>query len=198
MIAYLKGRLAEKGPARAVVDVHGVGFELAISLCTYEELPLCGEEVTLVTMTTLREDTIRLFGFAGQGEADLFRQLLAVPGIGPRLALAILSGIRPPDFRAAVLAGDGATLSRIPGIGKKSAERLIVELKGRFEKEGGSIGGAGAAGSGSSLVEEALLALETLGIRSDQASRSVERVLSRDGGKKLTVEQLVREVLSGV
>lgn len=198
MIAYLKGILAEKGPARAVVDVQGVGFELAISLNTYEDLPLCGEKVTLVTITTIREDTIRLFGFAAQGEADLFRQLLAVPGIGPRLALAILSGIRPDDFRGAVLAGDGVTLARIPGIGKKSAERMIVELKGRFEKEGGLPGLSGAGGKKNSLVEEALLALEALGIRSEKASRALDRVLSKEGGGGMTVEQLVREVLSGV
>ncbi len=199
MIAFLKGLLAEKGPARAVIDVSGVGFELAISLSTYEELPRPGEEVKLITLTYLREDTIRLYGFAGKGEADLFRQLLAVQGIGPKLALGILSGIRPADFRNAVLAEDVGTLSRIPGIGKKSANRMILELKGRFEKEGsGAVVTGRTAGEGEGMVEEALLALETLGIRSDQASRAVDRVLKRGDGRVLTAGELVREVLSGV
>ncbi len=199
MIAYLTGTLAEKSPARAVIDVGGVGFEMAISLNTYGELPAPGERVTVRTVAQLRDEAIQLFGFAAQGEIELFRLLLTVPGIGPKLALGILSGCRVEAFRRAVLAGDAAALARIPGIGKKSAGRLIVELKGRFEKEEGAAGdGLVAAGEGV-VVEEALLALETLGVRSDQAQRAVERVLaSKDGAAALTVEEIVREVLSSV
>lgn len=198
MIAYVKGTLAGKSPTRAVVEAGGIGYELSISLTTYDELPLCGESVKLLAITAIREDTIRLYGFSAEEEADLFRQLLAVPGIGPKLALAILSGIRVDRFRGAVLAGDAAALSRVPGIGRKSAERLIVELRSKFEKAEADAGREGRGAGRGGLVEEATLALETLGMRGDQAGRAVERVLARRKGDEPTVEELVREVLSGV
>ncbi|NNE10165.1 MAG: Holliday junction branch migration protein RuvA [Gemmatimonadetes bacterium] len=200
MISYLHGVLAEKGPARAVIDVRGVGYELSISLSTYEKLPGLGERAKLLTRTYLRDDTIQLFGFADAHEAGLFKMLVSVPKIGPKLALAILSGVRPDEFRDAVVSGNAARLSRVPGIGKKSAERLIVELKSKFEEDGAGPLPVAAGTPAGPVVEEALLALETLGVKSDQAVKAVERALESHGDDKdaVTVEMIVREALRGV
>lgn len=197
MIAHVEGTLAEKSPARAVIDVGGVGFDLTISLSTFEDLPAEGERVRLVTHPYLREETVQLFGFSTATERELFRVLLRVPGVGPKLALAVLSASRPEDFRRAVVQGDTARLSRIPGIGKKSAERLVVELRGKFEADEEGTGGGWLPGRGG-VAEEARLALESLGFKSDKATQAVEKVLARHGDAEPTVEELVREALSGV
>ncbi|MBN1824733.1 MAG: Holliday junction branch migration protein RuvA [Candidatus Eisenbacteria bacterium] len=191
MIAYVRGRLAEKSPSRAVVDVGGVGFDLLISLSTFEDLPAEGREATLFTLPYLREEKLYLYGFSDRSERDVFLQTLAVPGVGPKLALAVLSALRPDRFREAVLNGDTILLTRVPGIGKKSAERLVLELKGRFELEGGTAGTALPGG----IAGEAILALEALGFRGDKAARAVERAASEGGGEDSTLEQLVREAL---
>lgn len=190
MIAYVRGRLVEKNPSRAVLDVGGVGFEMLISLSTYEDLPAAGAEATLHTLPYLREEKLLLYGFSDPAERDVFLQTLAVPGVGPKLALAILSALRPDRFRRAVRKGDTALLSRVPGIGKKSAERLVVELKGRFERED-----AGEVGVPEGLAGEAVLALEALGFRGEKAARAVERALAGEGGGEKTLEELVREAL---
>ncbi|MFH1277978.1 MAG: Holliday junction branch migration protein RuvA [Candidatus Eisenbacteria bacterium] len=197
MIAHVEGILAEKSPARAVVDVAGVGYDLSISLNTYEDLPGEGMRVRLVTHPYLREETIQLYGFSTAAERELFRVLLGVPGVGPKLALAILSSMKPERFRRAVVDADTAHLSRIPGIGKKSAQRLVVELRSKFEGGEGS-GLDGMLGGAGGVAEEARLALEALGIKSDKASKAIERVLVRRGGEEPSVEDLVREALSGV
>jgi len=190
MIAYVRGRLAEKSPARAVVDVGGVGFDLLISLSTYEDLPVEGKEATLFTLPYLREEKLQLYGFSDRSERDVFLKTLAVPGVGPKLALAIFSALRPERFREAVRGGDTTLLTRVPGIGRKSAERLVVELKGRFEEEGEP--GAPAPGG---VAGEAALALEALGFPGGKASRAVERAIAAGGGKEMTLEELVREAL---
>ncbi len=195
MIAFLDGIVAEKSPARAVLDVNGVGYELAISLNTYEQLPPIGDPARLTTITYIRDDTIQLFGFARREELELFRHLLVVPGIGPKLAMAVLSSMRPSEFRRAVRSGDAARLARTPGIGKKSAQRMIVELQGRFGDE--TTETTGQAGQ-VELIEQAMLALQSLGVKTDQAGRAVDKVIEKRGGKGISVEDLVREALSGV
>ncbi|MFH1680986.1 MAG: Holliday junction branch migration protein RuvA [Candidatus Eisenbacteria bacterium] len=194
MIAYVDGVLAEKSAVRAVVDVGGVGFALMISLSTYEDLPREGARARLFTHPYLREETMQLFGFSTKAELDLFRLLLLVPGVGPKLALSVLSAMRPESFRRSVVEGDTATLSRIPGIGKKSAERLVVELRSRFKEP--AIGEAALAAAG--VSGEARLALEALGFKTDRASRAIAKVLALREGSEPTVEELVREALAHV
>jgi Holliday junction DNA helicase RuvA len=194
MIAYVEGTLSEKAIGRAIVDVGGVGYDLAISLSTYEDLPRVGTRVRLLTHTHLRDDSMRLFGFSTREEIDLFRLLLAVPGVGPKIALGILSALRPPAFRSAVAAGDVAGLSRVPGIGKKSAERLVVELRSKVAEGSAVLPGAPLPAEG--VAGEARRALEALGFKTDQAARAVTRALAHRKGEEPTVEELVREALA--
>ncbi len=136
MIGYLRGRLGDKQPNRIVVDVHGVGYELHVPLSTFYGLGEAGAEVSLRVHTHVREDTLALFGFATVLELRLFEHLIAVNGVGPRLALAVLSGMEPPDFVQAVRHGDVAKLTRIPGVGRKTAERIGLELRDRLAAAG--------------------------------------------------------------
>lgn len=136
MIGYLRGRLGDKQPNRVVIDVHGVGYELHVPLSTFYNLGETGAEVALRVHTHVREDTLALFGFATTLELQLFEHLIAVNGVGPRLALTVLSGMEPPDFIRAVRHGDVARLTRIPGVGRKTAERIGLELKDRLAAAG--------------------------------------------------------------
>jgi Holliday junction DNA helicase RuvA len=197
MIAWVEGVLAEKALGRAVIDVGGVGYDLAISLSTYGDLPREGARLRLFTHPHMREEGMQLFGFSTREELDLFRLLLGVPGVGPKLSLSVLGAMRPGPFRQAIVAGDTALLSRIPGIGKKSAERLVVELRGKFEEAAGGAGWAGVGPSGGA-AGEARLALEALGYTSERAARAVAKVLSLREGKEPEVEVLVREALAHV
>ena len=196
MIAWVEGKLAEKGPSRAVVDVGGVGYDLLISLSTFEDLPDRGDRVRVLAHPYQRDDGLQLYGFSTAAERDLFRLLLGVPGVGPKVALAILSTLRPEPFRRAVREGDTGYLTRIPGIGKKSAERLVVELRGKFEDEGGGAGGLPGGPAGP--VEEARLALEALGFKPDRVGRAIEKALGGRKADEISTEELVREALTFV
>ncbi len=132
MIAFLRGRLIDKHPNRLVVDVQGVGYEVHVPLSTFYRAPEVGNEMSLRVHTHVREDTIALFGFANELELQIFERLIAISGIGPRLALAVLSGIEPADLVRAVRGQDVARLTAIPGIGRKTAERISLELKDRL------------------------------------------------------------------
>jgi Holliday junction DNA helicase RuvA len=132
MIAFLRGRLLEKHPNRLVVDVHGVGYEVFIPLSTFYRMPDAGGEVSLRVHTHVREDAIALFGFANPLELKIFERLIAINGIGPKLALAVLSGIDASELALAVQRGDIARLTAIPGVGKRTAERIELELKDRL------------------------------------------------------------------
>ncbi|MCH8478941.1 MAG: Holliday junction branch migration protein RuvA [Wenzhouxiangella sp.] len=147
MIVQLKGTLISKRPPLLAVDVHGVGYEVEAPLSVFDQLPAVGEPVTLLTQMIVREDSQTLYGFSRESDRALFRELLKISGVGPRLALAILSGVSGNDFALMVEAGDAQALTRLPGIGKKTAERLILEMRGRLpEQEGGSaVTGAGDA-----------------------------------------------------
>lgn len=133
MIYRLKGTLLDKSPHTAVIDVHGVAFEITISMQTYADLPQAGEPCTLFTHFVIREDGAFLFGFKDMAEKRLFLQLITVSKVGPKMATTILSGMSGEKFREAVVAGDITRLSTIPGIGKKTAERIVVELKDKFD-----------------------------------------------------------------
>jgi Holliday junction DNA helicase RuvA len=133
MIAMLRGRLLEKSPNRVIVECGGVGYEAAISVATFTALPADGAEVRLCIHTHVREDQIALFGFAEPEEKRLFEKLLTISGIGPKLAITVLSGIDAGRLVTAIRGGDHATLTRIPGIGKKTAERVVLELKDKLD-----------------------------------------------------------------
>ncbi len=183
MIARLHGRLVEKQATRLVVDVLGVGYEVSVPLSTFYELPDEGGEVSLRIHTHVREDALALFGFASELEQLLFERLIAISGIGPRLALAVLSGIDPTDLVRAVQAGDVGRLTLIPGVGKKTAERIGLELKDRLPQALQAVADAGgvAAPTEGALRADLLSALLNLGYHRASAEKAVDTAL-RAGG----------------
>ncbi len=193
MIARLSGRLVEKQATRLIVDAGGVGYEVFVPLSTFYQLPDPGGEVTLRVHTHVREDAIVLFGFATLLEQQVFERLIAVSGIGPKLALAVLSGIDPADLVRAVQAGDVARLTRIPGVGKKTAERIGLELKDRLSAPwAAELAGAGAPGE-SELRADVLSALLNLGYHRALAEKCVDAALKAEGER--TFERLLKDAL---
>jgi holliday junction DNA helicase RuvA len=195
MIARLTGHVVEKQATRLVVDVRGVGYEVHVPLSTFYHLPEPGGEVTLHVHTHVREDAIVLFGFATALEQLVFERLIAVTGIGPKLALAVLSGIDPTDFVRAVQSGDVARLTRIPGVGRKTAERIGLELKDRL-KQPWAADAAAAAGEPSGEAElraDLLSALLNLGYHRALAEKAVDGALVAPGER--TFERLLRDTL---
>lgn len=190
MIGRLTGRLLSKQPPHLILDVNGVGYELEAPMSTFYKLPGTGEQVTLHTHLTVREDAHLLYAFAAPQERALFRELIKVSGIGPKSALSILSGVSVEDFWATVRAGDLARLTRIPGIGRKTAERLCVEMR---DKAGAAAGGStlSPATSLSSPLLEARSALNTLGYKPAEIDRYTQAVY-QDG---MTTEQIIQESL---
>ncbi len=176
MIGRLSGVVLEKRPDRALVDASGVGYELHVPLRTYAALPAVGERASLHVHTHVREDAILLFGFATVEERELFERLITVSGIGPRLALVVLSGLPVPELVVAIAAQDAKRLSSIPGVGKKLAERLGLELKDKVAGivAGAAAGSPGGAGGAAGLTEDAVGALLNLGYRRPQAEAAVK------------------------
>ncbi len=176
MIGRLSGVVLEKRPDRALVDASGVGYELHVPLGTFAALPAVGERASLHVHTHVREDAILLFGFATAGEKALFERLITVSGIGPKLALTVLSGLTLPELVGAIAAQDVKRLSSIPGVGRKLAERLGVELKERVADlfPAGSAAAASTASAATSLLEDAVGALLNLGYRKPQAEAAVK------------------------
>ncbi|HET7596680.1 MAG TPA: Holliday junction branch migration protein RuvA [Burkholderiales bacterium] len=158
MIGRLSGRLLAKHPPQILVDVQGVGYEIDVPMSTLYQLPATGAEVTLYTHLIVREDAHQLFGFATERERATFRQLLRISGVGARTALAVLSGMSVGDLQQAVSAQDSGRLTKIPGIGKKTAERLLLELRDKLDAGTAVVAGSGASESGGDIVN-ALLAL---------------------------------------
>ncbi len=197
MITFLNGKLVEALPTQAIVEVQGVGYEVLIPLSSFDKLPQPGSEVKLLTQLIVREDAHILYGFASLAERDLFRMLINnVSSIGPKTALNILSGMNPVVFRGAVANGDVKSLSQISGVGKKTAERIVVELRDKV----GAAGAWEASSAARSLsasdqkVNDAVLALMALGFKQVEAHdtiRSAQAVL----GPQATVEELVRASL---
>jgi Holliday junction DNA helicase RuvA len=190
MIASLEGKLSVRSPQRAVIDVGGVGYLLEIPLSTYYALPAAGERVRLHTYLHVQDDALRLFGFATLAEREMFLRLISVSRIGPKVAVGILSGIGVAELRAAVLAGDVARLSRIPGVGAKSAERLVVELREKvltlegLEAPRESEAEPAAGGLAGELRRDALSALLNLGYRRAEAERALQQA-AREGATDL-------------
>ena len=155
MIGRIKGKLLSKQPPELLVDVHGVGYEMEAPMSTFYQLPLVGEEVVLHTHMVVREDAQLLYAFASIGERQLFRDLIRINGVGPKLGLTILSGISASDFARAVQEGDAAALTGLPGVGKKTAERLIVELRDKLSGDIAPLAGNASAATSVSLEHHA-------------------------------------------
>jgi holliday junction DNA helicase RuvA len=194
MIGHLRGRLAAKHPPQLVVDVGGVGYEVEAPMSTFYTLPAVGAEVSLHTHLVVREDAHVLFGFGTERERSLFRELIKVSGVGPRIALAILSGVTVDEFHRCVEAQDHASLVRVPGIGRKIAERLVIEMRDRLKILAGP---AFVAGSGGAVVvasnpqTEAFSALVSLGYKPAEVSRLLQKV----DPAVTSTEELIRHAL---
>ncbi|NUS39462.1 MAG: Holliday junction branch migration protein RuvA [Lysobacter sp.] len=171
MIGRLKGILVHKQPPWLVVDVHGVGYELEAPMSTFYDLPDVGREVALFTHYAQKEDSVALYGFLREAERRLFRDVQKVSGIGAKIALAVLSGVSVEDFARLVQVGDVTALTRIPGIGKKTAERMVVELRDRAADLAGGAPGAIGAAAAADPQSEAVIALQQLGYKPTEAAR---------------------------
>tara|TARA_Y100001934_G_C12065657_1_gene637565 strand:- start:118 stop:723 length:606 start_codon:yes stop_codon:yes gene_type:complete len=196
VIGWLKGKLLAKKPPSLLLDVHGVGYELDAPMTTFYVLPEVGEDTSLFVHHLVRDDAQNLYGFAKEHERDVFRMLLKVNGVGAKLALTILSGMDAGTFRQCVFEGDSASLSKLPGIGKKTAERLIIEMRDRLDT--GALPADVGPGDGASPVSvpqdpvrEAISALVSLGFKPQDASRQVHAVEQTD----LSSEDMVRLAL---
>ncbi len=196
MIASLSGILRSKTPTEILVDVNGVGYALSIPLSTYSQLGEVGTPVRVVTHLHVREDVMQLFGFATEAERQLFRQLISITGIGPKTAQGILSGISVPDLQDYILSGNIAALTAVPGVGRKTAERLVVELRDKVGKLEKAVETAGAGGDRNAEVRnEALLALTSLGYNRVTAEKAIRMALKDAGETKLAVEDLIKRSL---
>lgn len=194
MIDYVSGKLSSKKPTEVVIDVSGLGYKLLIPTSTYEKLPKVGEEIRLQCHHYVREDAILLFGFATDEERSVFNLLLGVSGIGPKLALAALSALSPEEIGTRIVDGDAAMLTRIPGVGRKTAERLIVELRDRFEKLVLTHSTGAESENGASARSDAMAALEALGLSRAGADKSLRGVLKKHP-EAASAEELIRLAL---
>ena len=191
MIGRLRGVLVSKQPPWLLVEVGGVGYELEAPMSTIYDLPGLGKEVVLLTHYAQKEDSVALYGFLQEAERTLFRNLQKVSGIGAKIALAVLSGVSTSDFARLVHAGDVVALTKIPGIGKKTAERIVVELRDRVDGMAASLPGAAATGAPLDAAGEATVALQQLGYKPAEVTRLVQKV-AVDGD---SAEAIIRKAL---
>jgi Holliday junction DNA helicase RuvA len=192
MIAQICGRLAHKSPDEIIIDCNGVGYGVRVPLSTFYELPDIGAEVVLRIHTHVREDALHLYGFATSKEKELFGLLIGVSGVGPRLAINVLSGIATHDLERALQEGDLLSLTRIPGVGRKTAERMVVELKDKVSATGAGVTTGIAMRDGK--VKDALSALVNLGYQKGIAEEAVRNCV-RQHGEELPLEELLKESL---
>lgn len=201
MITSIRGPLVEATPLRAVIELSGLGYEVNIPVTTAERLPVTGQEVKLHTHVVYREDSQNLYGFATTEDRDFFRMMIDhVSGIGPKVALSIMSRLSLPLLQSAIRDGDVATLSKCPGIGKKTAERLVIELRSRIGStpapataEQAPVEGAGTATAGGA-ISDAVAALSVLGYKTAEADKAVRQAMIALGGEAST-EQLIKHAL---
>jgi Holliday junction DNA helicase RuvA len=194
MISYLRGKIAYKAPTQAVIDVGGVGYGVSISLVTYDQLATLGEEVRLFTHMHVREDRMELFAFADEDERAVFEMLIGVSGIGPSLALTILSGMSLRDLQEAIAYERVSELTGIKGIGKRTAERLVLDLRDKISLSMPTSEGETQDEAGSAISEEAAMALVALGMTPPDARQAVRKAIERNGSD-LTVQQLIKFAL---
>jgi Holliday junction DNA helicase RuvA len=179
MIAFLRGRIADKRPNRVTIDIQGVGYDVYVPLSTYYDIGDEGAEVALRVYTHVREDALQLYGFLTDLERQLFERLIGISGIGPKLAIAVLSGMDPRDLLGAVQRGDLARLTGIPGVGRKTAERIVLELKDRLTQLSASVapGAEETAAGPERLRLDLLSALQNLGYHRPQAENAIDSTL---------------------
>lgn len=192
MIGRLQGKLVEKAPPQILIDVNGVGYEVDVPMSTFCNLPVEGQPVTLLTHMVVREDAQLLYGFATASERQAFRALIRISGIGPRMALAVLSGMSPNDLADAVEQGNTGLLTRVPGIGKKTAERLVLELKGKLN---GSAFASTTGPTTSAIQNDIVSALIALGYSEREAQSAVRQLppdVTVNDGIRLTLKALAR------
>jgi holliday junction DNA helicase RuvA len=192
MIAHLRGKLLAKHPNQAIVETGGVGYDIAISVPTFSDLPAAGSEVSLHIHTHVREDVIALYGFLRPAEKRLFEKLLTVSGIGPKLAITILSGMPHEDMMAAIRGNDVARLTRIPGIGKKTAERMVLELRDKLPAEGAEV----SVPVRNAVEEDVLSALVNLGYQRPIAEKAVSA--ASKNGSSSSFENMFRDALAAL
>jgi Holliday junction DNA helicase RuvA len=195
VIAHLRGTILDKQPNRIVIDVHGVGYDVFVPLSTFYGLGHSGSDIALRIHTHVREDALLLYGFATELEQQLFERLISVSGIGPKLALAVLSGIEPPDLMRAIERSDLARLTAIPGVGKKTSERIVLELKDRLPRAPVTAVAADDAGE-PGLRDDVLSALMNLGYHRPLAEKAVESAVKAtpDANFERTLRQALREL----
>ncbi|PJK12112.1 Holliday junction branch migration protein RuvA [Lysobacteraceae bacterium NML120232] len=191
MIGRLKGILIYKQPPWLVLDVHGVGYELEVPMSTFYDLPEVGREVSLHTHYAQKEDSVALYGFLSEGERRLFRDVQKVSGIGAKIALAVLSGVSVGDFARLIQTADVTALTRIPGIGKKTAERMVLELRDRAADLGGATASPVLAAGAMDALGEATIALQQLGYKPAEAERMAKKAAA-DGD---SAEHIIRKAL---
>jgi len=199
MIGRLRGTLVSKQPPALLVEVGGVGYEVEAPMSTIYDLPGIGQEVVLLTHHAVKEDSVALYGFLREGERVLFRSLLKVSGIGAKIALAVLSGVSTEHFARLVQAGDVVALTKIPGIGKKTAERIVVELRDRVDGMATSLPGASGASAGAPLdaAGEATVALQQLGYKPAEVTRLVQKVAADGDSAETIIRKALRAALGG-
>ncbi|MCX6909471.1 MAG: Holliday junction branch migration protein RuvA [Verrucomicrobia bacterium] len=196
MISFLRGKLVAASPTHVIVDCNGVGYEVAIPLSSFDKLPPPGGDVRILTYFHIREDAQLLFGFMTEAERGLFKLLLSVSGVGPKIALTLLGGMSAVALKGAIVSNDIKSLSRIKGVGAKTAERLCVELRDKI----GAIGAVEAAGAKHALTAEdqklndAILAMVSLGYKQLEAHKAVHAAIAK-AGAAATVEEIVRQAL---
>ena len=196
MIASITGTLVSRSPTEVVLDAHGIGYSVNIPLSTYERLGETQTTVTLLTYLHVREDTLQLYGFATEEERLLFRLLISVSGIGPKMAQGILSGISVNDLRDHIAAGNIGALTTIPGVGRRTGERLVVELRDKIGKiDLGALSTTAAATDQARIRAETLLALTSLGYSRPVAEKALRSALEEGDGKDLSTEQLIKRAL---
>lgn len=196
MIASLRGTLQSKSPTEILIDVNGIGYQVNIPISTYEKIGEVNSTIHILTYLHMREDAMQLYGFTTEQERSLFKMLIAVSGIGPRMAQTILSGISTTDLVNYISEGNHFALTRIPGIGKKIAERLVVELREKISKiETTSSLPPASSPTQTSIRSEALLALTSLGFNRVVAEKSLRAAIEEANGKDVSIEQLIKAAL---
>lgn len=199
MIEYLRGKLASKEPTFAVVDVNGIGYGVLIPMSTFDKLPAAGQELELFTHLHVREDAMQLIGFKTLDERKLFLMVQSVSGVGVKLAINVLSGMSVASFCDAIVNADVKALSRISGIGKRSAERLVMELRDKAIELAPAVGMGGSAEDSSQTstreAEDAVATLSALGYKQDAARKVISKILQDNGEENLSTQELVRKSL---
>jgi Holliday junction DNA helicase RuvA len=200
MYHHLNGKIVEKTPTAVILDVNGTGYEVRVSLSTFSSLPNAGETVKLLTHFIVREDLQALYGFATEEEREAFKLLISISGIGPKLAITLLSGVTLAELKRAIQEKNVSVLTAISGIGQKTAERVIVELKDKIGRPETSAGKelVHDANISDQMVEDSVLALVSLGYTKQKAKDAVQKALKTSSGKKVSVEEIIRAALKHV